>query len=92
MAHSIDEKKKLLVRVNRIQGQLQSIREAIEQERECADVLQQIAACRGAVNGLLVEIVEGEIKFHVLSKDAKAGSRETKAAEDLVEILHRYIK
>jgi len=44
------------------------------------------------VNGLLVEIVEGEIKFHVLSKDAKAGSRETKAAEDLVEILHRYIK
>jgi FrmR/RcnR family transcriptional regulator, repressor of frmRAB operon len=92
MAHTADEKKKLLVRVNRIQGQLQSIREAIEQEKECGDVLQQIAACRGAVNGLLVEIVEGEIKFHVLSKDAKAGSRETQAAESLVEILHRYIK
>jgi DNA-binding FrmR family transcriptional regulator len=92
MAHTIQEKKKLLVRVNRIQGQLQSIREAIEQEKECADVLQQIAACRGAVNGLLVQIVDGEIKFHVLSKEAKAGSRETKAAESLVEILHRYIK
>jgi len=48
MAHSIEEKKKLLVRVNRIQGQLESIREAIEEERECPDVLQQIAACRGA--------------------------------------------
>ena len=92
MAHTAEEKKKLLARVNRIEGQLQSIREAIEEERECADVLQQIAACRGAVNGLLVEIVEGEIKFQVLSKDAKAGSRETKAAESLVEILHRYMK
>jgi hypothetical protein len=47
---------------------------------------------RGAKSGLLVEIVEGEIKFHVLSKDVKAGSRETEAAESLVEILHRYIK
>jgi hypothetical protein len=37
------------------------------------------------VNGLLVEIVEGEIKFPVLSKDAKVGSRESKAAEGLVE-------
>ena len=78
--------------MNRIQGQLQSIREAIKEEKECADVLQNIPACRGAVNGLLVETVEGEIKFHVLSKDAKAGSRETKAAKSLVEILHRYIK
>lgn len=92
MAHTAEEKKKLLIRVSRIQGQLQSIRDAIEEEKECADVLQQIAACRGAVNGLLVGIVEGEIKFRVLSKDAKAGSRETKAAESLVEILHRYIK
>ena len=92
MAHTADEKKKLLARINRIQGQLQSIRDAIEQDKECADVLQQIAACRGAVNGLLVEIFEGEIKFHVLSKDAKVGSRESKAAESLAEILRRYIK
>ena len=33
MAHTVDEKKKLLVRVNRIQGQLQSIREAIRKKR-----------------------------------------------------------
>ena len=40
MAHTVEEKKKLLVRVNRIQGQLQSIREAIEEGKECAEVLQ----------------------------------------------------
>ncbi|HLW54873.1 MAG TPA: metal/formaldehyde-sensitive transcriptional repressor [Candidatus Angelobacter sp.] len=92
MAHTSEEKKALLVRVNRIQGQLQSIREAIEEERDCAGVLQQIAACRGAVNSLLVEILEGEIRFHVLGKNARVDSREARAADNLVEILHRYIK
>jgi DNA-binding FrmR family transcriptional regulator len=92
MAHTVEEKKKLLTRVNRLQGQLEGIRVAIEEEKECATVLQQIAACRGAINSLLVEIIDGEIRFHVLSKNSKVDSREAKAAEGLVEILHRYIK
>ena len=92
MAHTAQEKKKLLTRVNRIQGQLAGIRAAIEDEEECADVLQQIAACRGAMNSLLVEIIDGEIRFHVLSKNSKIDSQEARAAENLVEILHRYIK
>jgi DNA-binding FrmR family transcriptional regulator len=92
MAHTTEEKKKLLTRVNRLQGQLEGIRVAIEEEQECASVLQQIAACRGAINSLLVEIIDGEIRFHVLSKNCKVDSREAKAAETLVEILHRYIK
>ncbi len=92
MSHTSDEKKKLLARVNRIQGQLQSIRKAIEEDAACEDVLQQIAACRGAVNSLLVEIVEGEIRFHVLDSNAKMDSKQAKAADNLIEILHRYIK
>lgn len=92
MSHTSDEKKKLLARVNRIQGQLQSIRKAIEEDAACDNVLQQIAACRGAVNSLLVEIVEGEIRFHVLDSNAKMDSKQAKAADNLIEILHRYIK
>jgi len=92
MAHTTEEKKKLLTRINRLQGQLEGIRVAIEEEQECASVLQQIAACRGAINSLLVEIIDGEIRFHVLSKNSKVDSREARAAENLVEILHRYIK
>lgn len=92
MAHTTAEKRNLLNRVNRVEGQLKSIRKAIENETECSAVLQQIAACRGAMNSLLVQIVDGEIRFHVLSKNAKVDSREAKAAESLVGILHRYIK
>jgi DNA-binding FrmR family transcriptional regulator len=50
------------------------------------------AAGRRAINGLLVEIVEGEIRYHVLSKSAKVDSREARAADGLVEILRRYMK
>jgi len=92
MAHTTEEKKKLLARVNRVHGQLESIRSAIEEEKDCSVVLQQIAACRGAINSLLVEIIDGEIRFHVLSKNSKIDSAEARAAENLVEILHRYIK
>ena len=45
---------------------------AIEEEQDCSSVLQQIAACRGAINSLLVEIIDGEIRFHVLSKNSKS--------------------
>ena len=92
MAHTSEERRRLLSRINRIEGQVKSIRTALENNRECATVLQQIAACRGAINGLMVEIIDGEIRFHVLSKNAKVDSREARAAQDLVEILHRYIK
>lgn len=92
MAHTSEERRSLLARVNRIEGQVKSIRSALENNSECATVLQQIAACRGAINSLLVQIIDGEIRFHVLSRNARVDSREARAAQDLVEILHRYIK
>ena len=92
MAHTSEERRRLLSRINRIEGQVKSIRTALENNRECASVLQQIAACRGAINSLLVEIIDGEIRFHVLSRNSKVDSREARAAENLLEILHRYIK
>ena len=92
MAHTVQERRNLLARVNRIEGQIRSIRTALEQDKECSIVLQQIAACRGAINSLLVQIVDGEIRYHVLSKNAKIDSTEARAAEALTEILNRYIK
>jgi FrmR/RcnR family transcriptional regulator, repressor of frmRAB operon len=92
LAQVTDQKKKLLTRVSRIQGQLEAIRKALEEEVECSALLQQIAACRGAINGLMLEILEGEVRFHVLSPNAKANSGEARAAEELIEVLHTYIK
>lgn len=92
MSHITAAKKELITRINRIQGQLDGIKNAIQEGLDCASVLQQVAACRGAMNSLMAEIIEGEIKNHVLSPNAKANSSEAKAADELVEVLRRYIK
>ena len=92
MSHITAAKKELVSRINRIQGQLDAIKEAVQEDHDCATVLQQVSACRGGINGLMAEIIEGEIKNHVLSPNAKANSSEAKAADELVEVLRRYIK
>ncbi|MBB5469234.1 DNA-binding FrmR family transcriptional regulator [Paraburkholderia sp. CI2] len=45
MSHTIREKQKFLNRVRRIKGQVESIERALEEERGCIDVLQQITSC-----------------------------------------------
>ena len=92
MAHTSEEKQKLLTRIHRIQGQIAGIEKAVEDDKECSSVLQQIAACRGAMNGLMSEIMEGEVLFHVLSKSAKANSPEAHAADNLIKVLRAYFK
>jgi DNA-binding FrmR family transcriptional regulator len=45
------------------------IERALESERECAAALQLMAACRGALDGLMVEVMEGHVRFCVLAPD-----------------------
>ena len=65
MPHTIKEKKQLLTRVRRIKGQADALEKALEQGTDCSAVLQQIAAIRGAVNGLMAEVLEGHIREHL---------------------------
>jgi DNA-binding FrmR family transcriptional regulator len=55
-------------------------------------VLQQLAACRGALNGLMAEVIEGHVRFHVLSPEAKTNAPEVAAAEELIEVVKAYLK
>lgn len=90
MAHTIHGKKALLIRVRRIKGQAEALERALDNENECSAVLQQIAAIRGAVNGLMNEVMEGYIREH-LSTDAPTGQRE-EDLEKLVSVLRSYMK
>ena len=92
MSHITGAKKELVSRINRIQGQLDAIRDAVQGEQECATLLQQVAACRGAINSLMAEIIEREIKCHVLAPDTKANSSEATAADEVIDMVRRYIK
>ena len=88
MAHiGSDPDKKLLARVRRIRGQVEGIERAIEESTDCYAVLQQTAAVRGALNGLMAELIEGHIRHHVL-EDTKDG----KGAEELIDIVRSYLR
>ena len=66
MSHITKNKTKTLSRVRRIKGQVEAIERALEGEGECEEVLQLVASCRGALNGLMAELIEGHLRFHVL--------------------------
>ena len=91
MAHTIKEKKRLLARVRRIQGQSAALEKALEQETECAAILQQIAAIRGAVQGLMTEVLEGHIREH-LGADAVSPEQRNEDMEEVIAVLKSYLK
>jgi FrmR/RcnR family transcriptional regulator, repressor of rcnA expression len=91
MAHTIKEKKALLARVRRIQGQAAALERALEQESDCSAVLQQIAAIRGAVNGLMAQVLEGHLREHLAAEDRTPKERH-EDLEQVVSVLRSYLK
>lgn len=91
MPHTVKGKKQLLTRVRRIQGQAVALERALENETECAAVLQQIAAIRGAVNGLMAEVLEGHVREH-LGADGQSAAQRRNDLEQLVSVLRSYLK
>jgi len=92
MAHTIGEKKKLLNRVRRIRGQVEAVERALDREAECSEILHDISACRGAMDALMAEVIEGHIRFHVLDPRRSRTAEQARAAEDLIDALKAYLK
>jgi len=92
MAHTIRDKKKLINRVRRIRGQIEGIERALEAEKDCSSILQSIAATRGAINGLMVEVLEGHVRFHIVDPDKDPESDQSTAAQELIDLVKTYLK
>jgi DNA-binding FrmR family transcriptional regulator len=90
VSHTIQEKKKLLNRVRRVAGQIEAIERALQEEKGCAAVLHLIVAARGAINGLMSEVIEDHIRLHVIDP-AKSVERE-RGAEELIEAVQSYLR
>ncbi len=91
MSHVGKERVKLLNRLRRIRGQIEAIERAVEEDKECAKVLQQATSCRGALDGFIAEVIEDHIREHMVDPSAPRGDPRTVAAEELVEIVHAYL-
>lgn len=92
MAHLSQDPTKLVARVRRLQGQLDAVARALENNSPCGEVLQLVASIRGAVNGLTVELIEDHIRHHVVDPDHEADDDKAKGAADLLAVLKTYLK
>ncbi len=90
MSHDEREKLKLLQRLRKLRGQLDAVERALISNADCGDQLMLLAAVRGGVNGLMGEVLETHIRFH-LSDDAKEKIA-PELAEDLIDLVRSYLK
>ncbi|SEL15227.1 DNA-binding transcriptional regulator, FrmR family [Pseudoxanthomonas sp. GM95] len=90
MAHLNKDKSKLLARVRRLRGQVEALEKALDKDVDCAALLTQVAAVRGASQGLMVELLADHLKHHVAERD-QLKDREA-AVEDVTAILKSYLK
>jgi DNA-binding FrmR family transcriptional regulator len=91
MSHTVHEKSKLLRRVRRVRGQVEALERALEAEKGCAEILQQIAAARGAMNGLMTEVIEDHLRTHIANPDTSDVERE-QATDELIDVIGAYLK
>ena len=92
MSHTVRKKQKLLNRARRIRGQAEAIVRALDEEKGCEQVMHLIAGCRGAINGLLAEVVEEHIRTHLVDPDKDPGALNIDAADQLIAVVHSYFK
>lgn len=88
--HHERETLKMVQRVRKLRGQLDAIERSLNAHGDCGDQLMLLAAVRGGVNGLMAEVLETHIRFHLTD-----GSKEQIApelAEDLIDLVRAYLK
>ncbi|TFY86636.1 metal/formaldehyde-sensitive transcriptional repressor [Pseudomonas nabeulensis] len=91
MGHVSANKDSLIKRVKRIAGQIQAVEKALESDADCAKTLHLVAATRGAINGLMEEIIEDHARAHVADPSLSEEQR-NQGVEELLEAIRRYSK
>ena len=86
---SDDEKKKLINRLSRIEGQIRGIRAMVERDAYCPDILVQCAAVNAAINSFNKDLIASHITNCVV-RDIRGGNGEV--ITELVETLQKLMK
>lgn len=83
------ETKDLITRLNRIEGQVRGIKNMVEEERYCVEILNQVSAVQAALNSFNKELLANHIHSCVV-EDIRAGKDE--AVDELCETIKKIMK
>ena len=87
--HSHEHTKAVLNRLSRAIGHLQSVRNMVEEGRDCAEVLVQIAAVRSAIDNTGKLILQDHLKHYIVEAAAEG---DQKTIDDLCQAIDKYMK
>ena len=85
---SAEERKALLARLARVEGQLRGVQRMIERDEDCGRVAQQLAAARGALNKAFFELIACAFEARLGGEKSPAAVRANVA--ELAELLAKY--
>lgn len=92
VTHTIRDKQKLLARVRRIRGQVEAIERALDGEAGCEQVMHLLAGVRGAMAGLMAEVVEDHVRTHLVDAAKYPAALNQEAADQLLDVVRTYLK
>lgn len=90
--HVITNKEKLISRVKKIKGQLEGVEKSLEMDKDCKQILHIISSIRGALGGLMSEVMESHIINHMGDSKEKLSDKEIHMAQELVESIKVFMK
>jgi len=91
MALCGEDHKKLIDRINRIEGQIKGIRRMVDEDRDCLDVLKQIAAVVGAMRSLGIVLLEDHLKGCV-SRAIREDTDHERLIREVTDIFFKFTK
>lgn len=86
----MEEKKDIIRRLRRVEGQIKGIQKMVEEEQTCKDILIQISASRSALNNAGGLILENYMKNCLQSY--VEGQKTQEDLDDLIQVLVKYSK
>ena len=86
MPHSAEDKHRAITRLRRIRGQAEALERAVEAGTDCAPILQQLAAMRGAVHGLMADLLDSHLR------ETLAAQPSATDIDEMLALLRSYLK
>jgi DNA-binding FrmR family transcriptional regulator len=82
----------LVIRLNRIEGQVRGIRRMVQESRRCLEILQQLAAAEAALNRVSLAMVKVHVERCVPKAVAEGPEQQLKALAELADIFDRFAR
>jgi DNA-binding FrmR family transcriptional regulator len=89
---TVEERRALLSRLNRVEGQIRGIRRMVQEPRACIDLLQQLAAAEAALNRISLAVFKHHVDYCVMDAMSRTESDRHKQVSELVDIFDRFAK